>query len=72
MCSSDLRYGAGEITIEEAVRLGRQATRRYAKRQMTWFRNQMTPDHTIDAQYSESIRPEIFSYISTFLLTSPP
>ena len=67
-----LHYGAGEITLEEALRLGRQATRRYAKRQMTWFRNQMTPDHTIDAQYSESIRPEIFSYISNFLLTSTP
>ena len=67
-----LRHGAGEITLEEASRLGRQATRRYAKRQITWFRNQMIPDHTIGAQYSETIKPKIFSYISNFLLTSTP
>jgi len=34
---------AGERTLAEAVALAQQETRRYAKRQMTWFRNQ-TPD----------------------------
>lgn len=34
---------AGEITLESAVEATRQATRNYAKRQLTWFRNQ-TPD----------------------------
>jgi len=34
---------AGELTLAEAVALAQQETRRYAKRQMTWFRNQ-TPD----------------------------
>ena len=67
-----LRHAAGDITREEAVRLGQQATRRYAKRQMTWFRHQMTPDHIISEQYSETFKPKIFSYISKFLLTSPP
>jgi len=33
----------GELTLEEAVRLAQQETRRYAKRQLTWLRNQ-TPD----------------------------
>lgn len=33
----------GETSLEEALALARQATRRYAKRQTTWFRNQ-TPD----------------------------
>jgi tRNA dimethylallyltransferase len=33
----------GESTLEEALDAARQETRRYAKRQMTWFRNQ-TPD----------------------------
>ena len=28
----------GEITKEEAIALIKQATRRYAKRQLTWFR----------------------------------
>ena len=31
---------SGEITREEAVALGKIATRQYAKRQFTWFRNQ--------------------------------
>jgi tRNA dimethylallyltransferase len=34
---------AGEATLEEAIAAAQQATRRYAKRQLTWFRNQ-TPD----------------------------
>jgi tRNA dimethylallyltransferase len=34
---------AGESTLAEAVAAIQQATRNYAKRQMTWFRNQ-TPD----------------------------
>jgi tRNA dimethylallyltransferase len=31
---------AGELTLEKAMDLARQETRRYAKRQMTWLRNQ--------------------------------
>jgi tRNA dimethylallyltransferase len=34
---------AGEIPIHEALAQAQQATRNYAKRQLTWFRNQ-TPD----------------------------
>jgi tRNA dimethylallyltransferase len=34
---------AGQISLEDAVDAARQATRNYAKRQLTWFRNQ-TPD----------------------------
>jgi tRNA dimethylallyltransferase len=30
-------YLAGEVGIEEAIRLIKRDTRRYAKRQMTWF-----------------------------------
>ena len=33
----------GETSLAEAIALGQQQTRRYAKRQMTWMRNQ-TPD----------------------------
>lgn len=33
----------GETTLDEALDVARQETRRYAKRQLTWFRNQ-TPD----------------------------
>ena len=34
---------AGEIALDDALALARQETRRYAKRQLTWLRNQ-TPD----------------------------
>jgi tRNA dimethylallyltransferase len=37
---------AGEITREDAVELASAATRQYAKRQMTWFRNQMDESWT--------------------------
>jgi len=30
----------GEMTKDDAIAKARQATRNYAKRQMTWFRNQ--------------------------------
>jgi len=34
---------AGETSLKQAMEQTRQATRNYAKRQLTWFRNQ-TPD----------------------------
>jgi len=34
----------GERTLDEAIAGASQATRRYAKRQLTWFRNQPPPD----------------------------
>jgi tRNA dimethylallyltransferase len=36
-----IRHLAGEITLEEAAEGAVMDTRRYAKRQVTWFRNQM-------------------------------
>jgi tRNA dimethylallyltransferase len=45
-----IRYRAGGLTLDEAAAQGRQDTRRYAKRQFTWFRHQLpefvwvTPD----------------------------
>ena len=33
-------YLLGQITLQEAISQSQQATRNYAKRQMTWFRNQ--------------------------------
>lgn len=37
------RHLSGELGLEQAIGLAQQETRRYAKRQLTWFRNQ-TPD----------------------------
>ena len=38
-----IRHLNGEITLEQAAAGGKMDTRRYAKRQVTWFRNQL-PD----------------------------
>jgi tRNA dimethylallyltransferase len=34
----------GEMTLDEAVGAVAAATRRYARRQLTWLRNQLPPD----------------------------
>jgi tRNA dimethylallyltransferase len=34
------RYLLGEASLDEAISAGQQATRRYAKRQYTWFAHQ--------------------------------
>lgn len=41
------RYLNGEISLNEAVALAKMHTRQYAKRQMTWFRNQFVGDWRI-------------------------
>jgi tRNA dimethylallyltransferase len=64
-----LRHAKGEISQADAVRLAQQSTRQYAKRQCTWFRHQLMPDHVLNAQYSESLAREIFAIIRPFSLT---
>jgi tRNA dimethylallyltransferase len=64
----------GRLTLEAAVAAAQQATRRYAKRQYTWFRHQLPETGQLNkmvvtAQFSESLLPEIFSFIRQFLLT---
>lgn len=66
-----LRHLAGEMPLDEAVAAGQRETRRYAKRQTTWFRHQMRPDRVWALKYSESLTPEICSFISDFRLTPP-
>ncbi len=63
-----------EIKEAEAVSSAQRATRNYAKRQITWFRNQLPASDRldkliIDAQLSESFLPDSFSFIRRFLLT---
>ncbi|MEN8196710.1 MAG: tRNA (adenosine(37)-N6)-dimethylallyltransferase MiaA [Pseudomonadota bacterium] len=62
-------YLAGNSGFDDALATARQATRNYAKRQMTWFRHQIIADETISEQFSESLMPEIFSFVRHFLLT---
>ncbi len=67
------RHLDGAESLEAAVARAQQATRNYAKRQMTWLRTQAPPDSVrtviLNEQYSKSIDPEIFANIRRFLLT---
>ena len=71
-----MRHLRGEIDLETALRLAQQATRRYAKRQLTWIRNQMTDWQVVNdqefQQHSERFLEEIFSFIRNFTLTTKP
>jgi len=64
-----IKYLAGELLFEDAVSAGQQTTRRYVKRQGTWFRNQFIADMIIESQYNNTLNPKIFSFISKFILT---
>ena len=57
------RHLRGEIDLETAVARAQIATRQFAKRQTTWFKNQIIADIVINKQYSESFLSIIFSFI---------
>ena len=61
----------GRADLESAVAAAQQATRNYAKRQMTWFSRQIIADISLQTQYSEKLRSEIFSFICKNMLTRP-
>jgi tRNA dimethylallyltransferase len=64
-----MRHLRGEIALADAVAAGQQATRRYAKRQLTWFRHQLDADLTCVEQYSESFLHLSRHFIDHLLLT---
>ena len=59
----------GNMPREECIRIAQRDTRRYAKRQMTWFRNQVHANLTLSEQHSERSNGKIFNNIRQFLLT---
>ncbi len=67
------RHLDGALSLDDAIAQTQQATRNYAKRQMTWLRTQTAPDGpravTLNEQYSKSLDPKIFTIIRRFLLT---
>jgi tRNA dimethylallyltransferase len=60
----------GALSLTEALALAQQSTRRYAKRQLTWFRHQLIPRMTIEEKLSESLLEKIYVFIRPFLLTA--
>ena len=62
------------LSREAAIAQAQQATRRYAKRQYTWFNHQLSGGRSltklvVGEQFSESLLPQILSFIRQFLLT---
>ncbi len=61
-------YCEGHISLDTAIALGCRDTRRYAKRQMTWFNNQLQDNFCEDSgfgeQFSKSFIEKILSKIS--------
>ncbi|MGB1869497.1 MAG: tRNA (adenosine(37)-N6)-dimethylallyltransferase MiaA [Candidatus Puniceispirillaceae bacterium] len=53
----------GEITKDDAAFIAKRDSRRYAKRQMTWIRNNFNAQITVEKKYSESLYEKIFSLI---------
>ena len=42
------KYLMGECDLQEAINNAKRATRNFAKRQLTWFRNTMPKDFIIE------------------------
>jgi tRNA dimethylallyltransferase len=47
-----IRHLKGEITLAEAVAQAKRDTRRYTKRQATWFRNQLPQFEWVEPQHA--------------------
>jgi len=66
-----MRHLRGETGLDEAIATAQRATRRYAKRQMTWFRHQIIADLVFDQQFSPSMLRQANDFTGQFLLTHP-
>jgi len=53
----------GNMTKDDAAFIAKRDSRRYAKRQMTWIRNNFNAQITVEKKYSESLYEKIFSLI---------
>jgi len=63
------RHLRGEVALRDAVAAAQMATRRYAKRQSTWFRHRLDAELICVEQYSESFLHCSRHFIDRFLLT---
>ena len=60
----------GHRSMEQVLKDAQQATRHYAKRQTTWFKNQNIADFYLDEQYSQRNDAKIFAFIRQKVLTA--
>src|SRR5262249_33435435 len=64
-----LRHLRGETALTDAVDAAQRATRRYAKRQMTWFRHQSTPGLRLADPLSETLLRCARGFVDECVLT---
>lgn len=60
-------YLAGRLDRDGAVRWAEIATRQYAKRQATWFRNQFSAEVTLPTRYTNAMRGDLVRQAGAFL-----
>ena len=65
--SQIIKYLDGEMNLDDAIKQAQQKTRNYAKRQMTWFRNQLKPNFSYTKPYDGSIDQGLMIEVSKFL-----
>jgi tRNA dimethylallyltransferase len=58
-----MRVLTGEMTLEDGIDAVQQETRRYVKRQFTWFSRQIITDLAITGKFSEKLTSKTFSFI---------
>ncbi|HJO74469.1 MAG TPA: tRNA (adenosine(37)-N6)-dimethylallyltransferase MiaA [Rhodospirillales bacterium] len=61
------RHVNGEISLDEAADAAKQATRNFAKRQLTWLRNQVNADHVIEDFYGPANRSQVVDALKVFI-----
>ena len=58
-------YFSGNITLDDAINLIKQRSRRYAKRQYTWFNNQMNVNwFNVDFDNFENTKEEVLKFLN--------
>jgi tRNA dimethylallyltransferase len=62
-------YLNGDVREADAIRQAKQDSRHYAKRQMTWLRNNFNAKFELNKKYSESFFEEIFANLRNNRLT---
>ncbi|MBT6566400.1 MAG: tRNA (adenosine(37)-N6)-dimethylallyltransferase MiaA, partial [Candidatus Puniceispirillum sp.] len=62
-------YLDGDVAKADAIHQSKQDSRHYAKRQMTWLRNNFNAKFELNKKYSESFFEEIFANLCENRLT---
>ena len=62
-----IKYTKGELELSDAIEQAQRTTRRYAKRQLTWFRHQLDEDFLIQNLSCRKTVSDCFKKIVNFL-----